>query len=162
MDDSGRQQLSQWSRGRQERYLQDKTGLELDLLNESGSSKTCPACLTRNRSSGRHYQCKNPVCGFTCQRDALGEINILQKAIYGEYVPIRPDTTIRVTYLRSVQRWSPDQREAHHMVQCRKAKALSSAQNRALSEITQTSKPKLANSSTSTDPSVLDQSVAVA
>ncbi|KJE76482.1 hypothetical protein FEAC_05320 [Ferrimicrobium acidiphilum DSM 19497] len=48
------------------------------------------------------------------------------------------------------------------MVQCRKAKALSSAQNRALSEITQTSKPKLANSSTSTDPSVLDQSVAVA
>ena len=52
MQRHGRQQLSQWSRGRQERYLKDKTGLDLDLLNESGSTKTCPACLTRNRPSG--------------------------------------------------------------------------------------------------------------
>ena len=44
--------LSQWSRGRQGRYLKDKTGLDLDLLNKSGSTKTCPACLTRNRPSG--------------------------------------------------------------------------------------------------------------
>ncbi len=152
----GRQQLSQWSRGRQERYLSEKTGLDLDLLNESGSTKTCPACLTRNRPSGRHYRCKNPICGFTCHRDAVGAINILQKAIYGEYVPIRPDTKVRVTYLRAVERWSPDQRKAHHLVQCRKARALSSAQNRALSEASQISKPKLANSSTSTDSSVLD------
>ena len=152
----GRQQLSQWSRGRQERYLSEKTGLDLDLLNESGSTKTCPACLTRNRPSGRHYRCKNPICGFTCHRDAVGAINILQKAIYGEYVPIRPDTKVRVTYLRAVERWSPHQRKAHHLVQCRKARASSSAQMWALSEITQTSKPKLANSSTSTDSSVLD------
>ncbi|MHB8190192.1 MAG: zinc ribbon domain-containing protein [Ferrimicrobium sp.] len=158
----GRQQLSQWSRGRQERYLNEKTNLEVGHLNESYSSQTCPACLTRNRPSSRHYRCKNPVCGFSCHRDAIGAINIAQKAIYGEYVPIRPDTTIRVTYLRAVQRWSSDQREAHHMVQCRKARALSSAQNRALSEVTQTSKPKLANSSTSIDLSVPDRLVAVA
>ena len=60
-----------------------------------------------------------------------------------------PDVTIRVTYLRAVERWSPHQRKAHYMVQRRKARALSSAQMWALSEITQMSKPKLANSSTS-------------
>ncbi len=158
----GRQQLSQWSRGRQERYLKDKTGLDLDFLNESGSTKTCPACLTRNRPSGRYYRCKNPICGFNCHRDAVGAINILQKALCGEYTPIGPDIKVRVTYLRAVERWSLDQREAHRKVQCRKARALSSAQNRALSEATQISKPKLANSSTSTDSSAPDQLVVVA
>ncbi len=162
MGRNGRQQLSQWSRGTQERYLQEKTGVDLDFLNESGSTKTCPACLTRNRPSGRYYQCKNPTCGFTCHLDAIGAINILQKAIYGEYSPIGSDVKVRVTYLRAVERWSPDQRKAHHMVQCRKVRARSSAQNRALSEITQTSKPKLADSSTSTNPLVPDQLVVVA
>ncbi|CAG4918778.1 unnamed protein product, partial [Acidithrix sp. C25] len=45
----GRQQLSQWSRGVQERYLQEKTKLEIEHLNESYSSQTCPACSRRNR-----------------------------------------------------------------------------------------------------------------
>ena len=158
----GRQQLSQWSRGTQERYLSEKTKLEIEHLNESYSSQTCPACSTRNRPSGRHYRCKNPNCWFTCHRDAVGAINILQKAIKGEYVPIGPDTKVRVTYLRAVERWSPHQRKAHYLVQRRKARASSSAQNRALSEASQISKPKLANSSTSTHLSVPDQSVAVA
>jgi putative transposase len=162
MSRHGRQQLSQSSRGRQERYLKYKTGLDLDFLNESGSTKTCPACSTRNRPSGRHYRCKNHNCRFTCHRDAVGAINILQKALYGEYVPIGLDTTIRVTYLRAVERWFLNQCKAHRKVQCRKAKALSSAQNQALSDSPQTSKPKLANSSTSTYSSVSDQSVAVA
>ncbi|MHB8190960.1 MAG: zinc ribbon domain-containing protein [Ferrimicrobium sp.] len=47
-------------------------------LNESYSSQTCPGCLTRYRPSSRHYRCKNPVCGFSCHRDALGAINIAQ------------------------------------------------------------------------------------
>jgi len=156
----GRQQLSQWSRGRQERYLSEATALELDHLNESGSTKTCPACLTRNRPTGRDYRCK--VCGFTCHRDAVGSINILQKAIHGEYVPIGPDTKIRVTYLRAVERWSPDQRQAHRKVQRRKARALSSARNRASSGVTQPCEPKPANSSTSPEQSEPGPLVAVA
>ncbi len=154
----GRQQLSQWSRGVQEGYLREKTNVEVEHLNESYSSQTCPACLTRNRPSGRYYRCKNPDCGFTCHRDAVGAVNILQKAIYGEYIPIGPDTTIRVTYLRAVERWSLDQRKAHRKVQCQKARALSSAQNRALSDVTQISKPILANSFTNSlesDPLVV-------
>ncbi len=153
-----RQQLSQWSRGVQEGYLSEKTSVEVEHLNESYSTKTCPACLTRNRPSGRYYRCKNPDCGFTCHRDAVGAINILQKAIYGEYIPIGPDTKVRVTYLRAVERWSLDQRKAHRKVQCQKARALSSAQNRALSDVTQISKPILANSFTNSlesDPLVV-------
>ena len=143
-----RQQLSQWSRGTQERYLAEKTGLEIEHVNESGSTKTCPKCLTSNRPSGRHYRCHNPACGFTCHRDAVGAINILQKAIHGEYLPIGPDTEIRVTYLRAVERWSTDQRQAHRLVQRRKARALSIAPNRALSQATAGSERVLANPST--------------
>ncbi|MHB8263306.1 MAG: zinc ribbon domain-containing protein, partial [Acidimicrobiales bacterium] len=106
----------------------------------SGSTPASSGCLTRNRTSGRDYRCK--ACGFACHRDAVGAINILQKALYGGYVPIRGDTEIRVTYLRAVKRWSPDQRKAHHKVQSRKARALSIAQNRASTGTTRQSKPK--------------------
>ena len=94
-----RRRLSQWSRGRQERYLAEKTGVELTHLDESYSSKTCPACLTRNRPRGRHYQCHD--CGFTCHRDAVGAINILMRSTHGAYTRIDPDIPVRVIYLRA-------------------------------------------------------------
>ena len=142
-----RQQLSQWSRGAQERYLKDKTGLEVEHINESGSTKNCPQCSTSNRPFGREYRCQG--CNFTCHRDAVGSINILQKAIHGAYAPIGPDTEIRVTYLRAVERWSADQRQAHRLVQRRKARAGSSAPNRASSRKNVASKRILATPSTS-------------
>ena len=148
-----RQQLSQWSRGTQERYLREKAGLVIEHINESSSTKTCPKCLTSNRPSGRHYRCQNPACGFTCHRDAVGGVNILQKAIHGEYIPIGPDTKIRVTYLRAVERWSMDQRQAHRLVQRRKARALSSAPNRALPQATAVSERVPATPSTSASAS---------
>ena len=155
-----RQNLSQWSRGRQERYLDENTGLKGEHLNEAGSTKTCPACGARNRPNGRDYRCKNPNCGFICHRDAVGAINILQKALHGTYVPIGPDVTIRVTYLRAVERWSKDQRKAYRKVERRKARALSSAQNRASTGGIPASKQRQAQSSTS--PQGPDQLVAVA
>ena len=155
-----RQMLSQWSRGRQERYVDEATGLEGEHLSEAGSTKICPACGARNRPAGRDYRCKNPVCGFICHRDAVGAINILQKAIHGTYVSIGPDAVIRVTYLRAVERWSEGQREAHRKVQRRKARALGSAQNRALAGGIPPSEQRQAQSFTS--PSGPDQLVAVA
>ena len=128
-------------------YLAEKTGLDIEYLNESGFTKTCPVCAARNRPSGRDYRCK--VCNFTCHRDALGAINILQEAIHGDYVAIGADAVIRVTYLRDALRWSPNQRNTHRMVQCRKAITLGSAQNQASAGETRSSKAKLANSSTS-------------
>lgn len=126
---STRQQLSQWDRGKHENLLRHKTGVAVEHLDESYSSQTCPACLTRNRPSGRRYRCRD--CGFTCHRDAVGAINILMRAIHGCYTRIDPNTQIRVTYLRAVCRWSPDQQKAHRKVQRRKARARSNAQNRA-------------------------------
>ncbi|MHB8289682.1 MAG: RNA-guided endonuclease InsQ/TnpB family protein [Acidimicrobiales bacterium] len=142
---SSRQQLSQFSRGTEERYLAEKTGLDIEYLNESGSTKTRPVCAARNQPSGRDYRCK--VCNFTCHRDALGAINILQEAMHRDYVPIGANIVIRVTYLRDVLCWSPDQRLTHRMVQCRKAITPSSAKNQASAGETLSSKPKLANPS---------------
>ena len=94
-----RRRLSQWSRGRQERYLSEKTGVDVDHINESYSSRTCPACLTRNLPNGRNYRCQE--CGFTAHRDAVGALNILQRAKHGNYVAIDPGKPVRVTYLRA-------------------------------------------------------------
>ncbi|MHB1640585.1 MAG: zinc ribbon domain-containing protein [Candidatus Dormibacteria bacterium] len=141
-----RQQLSQWSRGTHERYLAEQAGREIEHVNEAGSTKTCPKCLRSNRPWGRHYRCQG--CGFTCHRDAVGATNILQKAIHGEYLSIGPDTEIRVTYLRAVERWSKEQRQAHRLVQCRQARALSRAPNRALPQATAVSERVPATPST--------------
>lgn len=94
-----RRRLSQWSRGRQEDLLEYKTGLEVQHIDEAYSSKTCPACLARNHPNGRGYHCR--TCGFNCNRDAVGAINILNRAQYGEYKPIDMDKPIHVTYLRA-------------------------------------------------------------
>ncbi|GGJ65275.1 RNA-guided endonuclease InsQ/TnpB family protein [Streptomyces brasiliensis] len=110
---STRQQLSQWSRGRQEDFLQYKTGLKLEHINEAHSSQTCPKCHTRTKVRGREYVCKNPTCGFRCHRDAVGGVNIHTLADNdGTYVP-DPDLRIEVTYRRSQTGWSPLQRSLH-------------------------------------------------
>ena len=128
---STRQQLSQWGRGRQERYLAHKTGRKIEHVNEAYTSQTCPACNTRNRPSGRKYTCTS--CGFSSHRDAVGAVNIWRLAEYGAFKPLGDGVAIRVTYLRAVPRWSNDQRRAHgsSTVQRREARACSSAQNRA-------------------------------
>ena len=126
---SARQQLSQWDRGKLEQLIAFKTGVQVGHIDEAYSSQTCPACLARNRPNGRRYRCRR--CAFGCHRDAVGAINILMLILYGTFVPIDPNTAIRVTYLRAVKRWSPDQREAHRKVRCRKAKACSTALNSA-------------------------------
>ncbi|MGW4441076.1 zinc ribbon domain-containing protein [Streptomyces sp. NPDC004596] len=136
---STRQQLSQWSRGRQEDYLQYKTGLKLEHINEAHSSQTCPECNTRTKVRGREYICKNTRCGFRCHRDAVGGVNILTLADNdGTYVP-DPDLRVEVTYRRSQTSWSPLQRSLHAFHQdvlarsgaqaCREERR--SAQNRA-------------------------------
>ena len=117
---SQRQQLSQWSRGRQEDLLSYKLGTELVYIDESWSSKTCPACLARNRPKGRNYHCG--TCGFAAPRDAVGAINILMATLHGRYTAIAPETIIRVKYLRAVPRWNDLQREAHRQVQLRRSR----------------------------------------
>lgn len=107
-----RRRLSQWSRGRQERYIAEKAGLDtIEHQNEAWSSKTCPACSTRNRPSGRNYRCHE--CGFVCHRDAVGALNQHQKATHGTYVPLNPNKAVVVRYLRALPARSTRQDPAH-------------------------------------------------
>jgi putative transposase len=110
---STRQQLSQWSRGRQENFLQYKTGLVLEHISEAHSSQTCPKCNHRTKVRGRDYMCKNTNCGFRCHRDAVGGVNIHTLAVNdGTFVP-DPDPRVEVMYRRAQPGWSPLQRTLH-------------------------------------------------
>jgi putative transposase len=114
---STRQQLSQWSRGRQENYLVEKTGLRIDYIPEPHTSQTCPGCGTRRKPSGRVYACK--ACGLVMNRDIVGAGNILSRAMNGgdHASVISPwiddSSTITVTYRRSQREWSTDQTARH-------------------------------------------------
>ncbi len=109
-----RRRLSQWSRGRQENLLAHKTGMTVEHIDESWSSKTCPACQTRNHPNGRGYHCHN--CGFTCNRDAVGALNILMRAQHGAYAPIDMDKPIRVKYLRATPIFQPKTDVEHGVI----------------------------------------------
>jgi IS605 OrfB family transposase len=110
---STRQQLSQWSRGRQEQQLAYKTGLTIEHISEAYTSQTCVWCLHRAKPRGRNYTCKNPACTFKAARDATGSVNIGTLADNdGTFVPY-PDLRIEVTYRRPQAGWSPLQRSLH-------------------------------------------------
>ncbi|MFV8130398.1 zinc ribbon domain-containing protein [Streptomyces syringium] len=138
---STRQQLSQWERGTQERQVAYKTGLTVRHISERFSSQTCPYCLTRRKVRGRSYVCVNDnCCAPVLNRDAVGGVNIHTLAVNdGMYVPVSPETRIRVKYLRAQPGWSVGQRERHGFHQRvrhragegRSREARSSARNRA-------------------------------
>lgn len=95
---STRQQLSQWGRGRQERYLAEKSGpRDLVRTDEAHTSQTCPACGTRRKVTGRSYRCRS--CSFTWHRDGVGALNILSRGLHGAITPIacHPDGADRLT-----------------------------------------------------------------
>ncbi|MHB8332262.1 MAG: hypothetical protein ACYDEA_08710 [Candidatus Dormibacteria bacterium] len=90
-----RQHLSQWSRGTQERHLAEKTRLETEHLGEPGSTRTCPACLARNRKGVGTASARGAVSS------AVGAINIHQEAEHGACAQMGVGTKIRVTHLRA-------------------------------------------------------------
>jgi len=57
-------------------YKWEKLGLKYVPQEESYTSKTCPACGSRKKPTGREYKCK---CGFVGHRDLVGATNILRK-----------------------------------------------------------------------------------
>jgi IS605 OrfB family transposase len=95
-----RRRLSNWSRGKQEQYLAEKTGVRLSKIDESNTSSICLMCKSTNRSKGQQYRCLN--CGFTAHRDVVGAINIFSIAQYGEITPmIDKESKLNVIYLRT-------------------------------------------------------------
>jgi IS605 OrfB family transposase len=83
--DAGRVQnlrLRQWRRTHLLRALQDKAelvGIVVWLVDERGTSSTCPACQRRvPKPTGRRFRC--PHCGLEGHRDLVGAANIAAKA----------------------------------------------------------------------------------
>ena len=48
-------------------------------VEESYTSQTCPSCGNRRKTSSEVYACRE--CGFTQDRDVVGALNILLKAL---------------------------------------------------------------------------------
>jgi putative transposase len=83
--DAGRVQnlrLRQWRRTHLLQALRDKAeqaGIIVRLVDERGTSSTCPACHRRiAKPSGRRFRC--PHCGLQEHRDLVGAANIAAKA----------------------------------------------------------------------------------
>ncbi len=91
------QKMSQWQFGRITTYLQYKLaaeGINLQKVDESYTTQTCPVCGRRKKTSSRNYSC---ACGYREHRDIHGAKNILSKHKYGEF---REISLIKQTYLR--------------------------------------------------------------
>ena len=58
-------------------YKAERLGMQVVLVNERNTTKTCPSCGRRYKPKGRLYRCRH--CGFVFHRDGVGAINIRQK-----------------------------------------------------------------------------------
>jgi putative transposase len=108
------QKLSNWSFGSLYEKLEYKGklhGIEIERIEESYTSGTCPNCLTFKKQKGRTFTC--PKCKAIGHRDCVGAVNILDKATHkgtftsGRSLPRFEDTTYLRVRLRPVgKQWS--------------------------------------------------------
>lgn len=95
------QRMGQWTYGRVAKLLEYKLkrrSIELKLVDERGTSGTCPGCGKYSKQHGRVFKCSH--CGFTGpHRDVVGASGILVKAANGEFKPGRK-LPQKITYLR--------------------------------------------------------------
>ena len=79
------QRLRTWRPGALIRHLADKAGqagITVHLVDERGTSSTCPACRRRvPKPSGRAFACR--ACGFCGHRDLAGAANIARRTPAG-------------------------------------------------------------------------------
>lgn len=62
-------------------YKLSRYGITLEKGSEAYTSQTCPRCGHLNKVAGRTYRCR--ACNYTAHRDAVGSVNILNKAVHG-------------------------------------------------------------------------------
>ncbi|AIY87302.1 transposase [Thermotoga sp. 2812B] len=78
--DNANQKIHQWQFRKlieMIRYKAEQFGIEVKLISEANTSKTCPVCGAKNKPNGRRYHCK--TCGFEYHRDGVGAINIWKR-----------------------------------------------------------------------------------
>jgi IS605 OrfB family transposase len=92
--------LRQWRRTHLVQALKDKAeraGIVVRLVDERGSSSTCPVCGRRvSKPKGRRFRC--PHCGFVGHRDLVGARNIAAKQGGGR---TSTDTAVLVEHRRA-------------------------------------------------------------
>ncbi|HEV8192566.1 MAG TPA: transposase [Ktedonobacterales bacterium] len=85
MGAQSQQKIGLWSQGKMRWYLIYKAqaaGIQVELVGEHGTSKTCPRCRRQYKPTGRVYRC--PKCGLVAHRDVVGSVNILSRKLHGE------------------------------------------------------------------------------
>jgi putative transposase len=78
------QKIHQWSAGSVRHkltYKAQRLGMVVELQDEHYTSKTCPMCDQRRKTSpnGRVFTCTNKACKWQYHRDGVGAINIRRK-----------------------------------------------------------------------------------
>jgi IS605 OrfB family transposase len=108
--DAGRRhnkRVRDWRIGHLLRTLQDKAeqaGITAILVDERGTSSTCPSCSKRvPKPSGRTFHC--PYCAFTGHHDLVGGANIATRSPGGG--PIRSGDSARFPDLITHRRAAP-------------------------------------------------------
>lgn len=91
--DAGRHQnlrLRQWRRTHLLAALRDKAeaaGIEVELVDERGTSSSCPECGAGVRANGRRFACSS--CGYAGHRDVVGARNIAARGGGITRAPVR-------------------------------------------------------------------------
>jgi IS605 OrfB family transposase len=87
-EDSGKRQnlaVNNWRPGQLIGALTDKAtvaGIEVELVDERGTSSTCPRCWKRvAKPKGRRFSCSH--CGLVAHRDVVGAVNIASRGSRG-------------------------------------------------------------------------------
>jgi len=80
----GNQKIHQWSAGSVRHMLTYKAewlGMIVELQDEHSTSKTCPVCEHKRKTSpsGRVFTCTKKECKWQYHRDGVGAINIRRK-----------------------------------------------------------------------------------
>ena len=95
--------LRQWQIGRTIRILQDKAalaGIQIHLVDERGTSSTCPACKQKiSKPRGRVLSC--PHCQFAGHRDLAAAFTIATRTPGGAATTTAPATGGVVTHRRA-------------------------------------------------------------
>jgi putative transposase len=95
------QKIGVWSHGKTRAYITYKAkaeGISVELIDEHGTSKTCPRSQRHYKPTGRVYRCPNLACGLVAHRDAVGCINILSRKVHGELAKILPPPLAATKY----------------------------------------------------------------
>jgi IS605 OrfB family transposase len=121
--------LRRWRRSHLVQVLRDKAeqaGLLVRLVDERGSSSTCPACRRRvPKPTGRRFQC--PHCGLRGHRDLVGARNIAAMARGG---PTSTHLAVLVEHRRAGQVPARRDRRRHLYDQRRRRSCLASGHPR--------------------------------